>query len=101
MIRRRTAAWGIVGLLAASASAFQVVTTSGTRADGVGIAGFDEPQVDSGVVWFRSASTSVTVGGASFATGDPVPSGLGGTIEEILGAQISSERAGVLLEATG
>jgi hypothetical protein len=101
MIRRQAASWLIVGMLAGQVSAFQVVATSGSRIDDVGIVGFEDLQIDGNAIWFRSTSTSVVVGGASFATGDPVPSGLSGTIEEVLAAATAGERAGVLLSATG
>src|SRR5258706_521246 len=101
MPTRRIAPWMLIGLLAGPVHALRVVATSGTQVDGVGIAGFDQVQADGGAVYFRSTSTSVVAGGLSFATGDPLPAGLTGTIEELVLGHSAGSLAAVLLLATG
>src|SRR5712675_1880242 len=101
MPTRRSAPWMLIGLLAGPVHALRVVATSGTQVDGVGIAGFDQVQADGGAVYFRSTSTSVVAGGRSFETGDPLPAGLTGTIEEVVLGHSAGSLAAVLLLATG
>ncbi len=86
----------------AHAASPRVVATSGGKVDGLGIATLEGPGATAdGSVVFRGASTSITIGGVSFATGEPLPSPFTGTIDEVLGGQVAGSLSAVLTSAAG
>jgi hypothetical protein len=87
---------------AAHAAAPRVIATTGVKIAGLGIASLDAPgaAVD-GSVFFRGAITTLTLGGVAFATGEPLPAPFTGTIDEVLGGQVSGDLSAVLTSASG
>lgn len=86
----------------AQAASPRVLATSGVKIAGLGIATLEAPGAAAdGSVLFHSASTSITIGGVSFATGDPLPAPFTGTIDEVMGGQVAGDLGAVLTSAGG
>jgi hypothetical protein len=98
---RRAAA---VALLATSAWAadVRVLATTGVRIDGFGLAGIEQPVgLRADDVIFRGVRTSVELAGRTFASGDPLPAPLTGTIEEIQQGASASHFGAFVTAANG
>ena len=92
----------LVAAAPALAADVRVLTTSGIKVDGLGIAGLAEPVAGAdGAVFFRGANTKLEIAGQSFASGDPLPASLPGTFEEILEGVTAGSRGAVLTAANG
>jgi hypothetical protein len=92
----------LVAGTAAPAASPRVLLTSGVRIEGLGVASLEDPRAtDAGAVFFRGADTSIALGGVTFHTGDPLPAGLSGTIEELLQGEVIGDRSAVLTATNG
>jgi hypothetical protein len=92
-----------VVLLAAFARAadVRVLTPTGVRLDGFGIAAIEQPTQGGGAVVFRGVRTSIDVVGRTIASGDPLPASLAGTFEEIQWGATAGEIGAVLSATNG
>lgn len=92
----------------AGAADVRVLVTSGTTADGLGIARIEQPHgVTGAAVFFLGTGTSLTVSDSSGArttllkTGDPLPAPLRGTVNEITQASAAGDLVGILADTNG